>query len=285
MQSLVTRRSLFSFLPHGLVLGVLAALPVACGGGGGSSVTPDVKASDIAGVWNVTTKVAGSTGTVCTAVNGDQTSYQWTIAGSGSPVTIVETGPFGQVTFTLNLVGNRVKGTFNDSGDLRTFDFGISNGVLSGTVSTAETQTVLGVTSTLCTIAEAFDAVKATGGGGGGSSNFNGTWNLTGSTASVTGSQCGSTVGEPIDPATLTIVINGTTATVTETGQAPFTLNVVNGRLQGTQTESQLGFDITAVIDLGQPSTNTLSGTQTATIRLAGVVVCTQVDNLQATRQ
>ena len=151
-------------------------------------------------------------------------------------------------------------------------------------MSTAETQTVLGVTSTLCTIAETFDAVKATGGGGG-SSNFNGTWNLTGSTTSVAGSQCGSNVGDPVDPATLTIVINGTTATITETGQAPFTLNVVNGRLQGTRTESQLGFDITAVIDLGQPTTNTLSGTQTGTIRLAGVVVCTQVDSLQATRQ
>ncbi len=283
MQSLVTRRSLFSFLPHVLALGVLAVLPVACGGGGGGGGgVPDVRASDIVGVWTVTTTVTGSSGTICTSTNGEQTTYQWTISGTGSPVTIVETGPFGQVQFTLPLVGSRIKGTFDDFGDLRTFDFGISGGVLSGTVSTAETGTVGGVTTTFCTTAETLRAVKTTGGG---STSLNGTWNFTGTTIAANGSSCSSSVGDPVDPSTVTISVNGSTATVTETGQAPYTLDVVNGRLIGTTTETVLGFEITSVIDIGQPTSNTLSGTQVATIRLAGTTVCTQTDELLAARQ
>lgn len=270
-----------------LFLAVIPFGAAACSGGGGGASTPALKASDLNGTWTITETVTAANGTACDAIGTSET-FDITIAASDTS-TVVTITPAGEAPFTLTRSGSRVRGTLVDAGtffrDTTNFDLGISNGALTGTVTLEELALIGGSQSTLCNSSRRITGVRNTsgggggGGGGGGSSTFNGTWSVT--TTLVTSTPDGCT--DSSDTFTTTIVVNGTTATLTDAGGNPFTLTLQNGRLQGqVQEEVALGITLTALFDIGQPSTNTLSGTLTNT--LSGSFLCVEVLTLTASR-
>lgn len=265
-----------------MVLTCLPFVAVACGGGGGGGAAT-LRASDVNGTWTITEEIVTANGTACDAV-GTTSTFTITIAATDASNVVTITVQ-GEDPFTLNKAGNRLRGSLVDAGsffrDTTTFDLGFASGALSGTVTLEELAIFDGTQSTLCNSTSRITGVRVGGGGGGGGASFVGNWDVSTTSISTTPTDC----SDSTDAFPLTIAVNGSTATLTQFGQPPITLNVVNGRLQGTQTETIApGFTVTVTFDIGQTNANTLSGTLVSVTQVNGVTECSETLDLTGTR-
>lgn len=263
-----------------LLATAVATLPLACSSS--SSGAADLKASDLDGTWVVTAKRTAST---CIGpVIGETEDVTITITVSGSKVRISQAG---QPDLEFDLAGSRVRGQIVDefSGfrQTQTFDFGIVSGRIDGTQIDVEVEISTG--QELCRETYQLTGIRQSTSTGPSTSNFNGTWNLQTTVTAVSNpSKCDANVND-VDTIEATIAINGSTATITPAGEPAVTLNVVNGRLQGTDTQD-VGFGIigTTVFDLGLVTADTFNGTITTTLTFDGAVVCEQTFSVAGSR-
>lgn len=207
----------------------LAVLPIACTSGGSDTTTSGVAVAKYSGTWELKLIPRANS---CSVSNIETETVTITLSGSTATIDTVSG------SFTLQLVDGRLKGDNNGAA----YDLGlISDDLLKGSV----------VNSAFCTFTYDVDGTR-TGGGGAtiDPSNYIGSWEFV-----VT--PRANTCGIPTDPITdtVTIALNGTTATLTGDGET--TLSLVNGRLVGTDGLSQY--------DIGLTSQNSIAGTLNST--------------------
>jgi hypothetical protein len=273
-------------LPNFFLASFLAAVPLACsgggGGGGGANNNATIRAADLAGSWQVV-----MTRSLCSCagpVIGEQEMVECDIAVTGNRVTVRQAG---QPDTVLDIVGNRVRGSnvqvVGGTRQTSTIDFGIVGGRIQGTEMVVDRDLATNVDDCEQTYTMVGD--RQPGQAPASADRFNGTWYVVGRITAVDGSACdpGILVGN-VDDTEAVIVVTGSTATFTATGQTPVDFTVQNGRLRSTATEVNGTMTMTKDIDIGLVNDNQFEGTVTFTTRDGNNVVCTVAQALTADR-